>query len=183
MKKSHVLSILAIVLLCAATPVLTSAGKLNDTRGEEVFRSPDLVVAELYKLVTFDAGTMPDWEKVKDLFVDEAVIVLRLGPTTLRTFNRQSFVDYFIYDIERANLRETGFAENILNTQMTVIKDIAHCFVLYEVIVPGRYDDKPVNRGIDSFQLIKKDDLWKIASIINEGFRMSESVPAFIQKK
>ena len=32
-----------------------------------------------YDLVTFDAGTTPDWERVRSLFADEAVVILRTG--------------------------------------------------------------------------------------------------------
>lgn len=164
-----------IIFFCFTTvaPCQNTKGKFDDPQG---------VVEELYRLVTFQAGEMPDWEQVKALFIEEAVIVLRLGPATMRTFNRQSFVDYFIYDIKRANLLESGFTERILNCQIRIIKDIAHCYVLYEVIVPGRFNDKPVNRGIDSFHLIKRNGQWLIASIINEGFRMTEPIPEFINK-
>jgi len=155
----------------------------SSLQGEDVHADPEKVVSELYRLVSFEAGTMPDLDKVKALFIEEAVIVLRLGPKTMRTFDRQSFVDYFIYDIKRANLLDTGFKETILNSQMQVIKDIAHCYCLYAVIVPGRNDDKPVNRGVDSFHLINRDGRWQIASIINEGFRMTEPVPEFLNKK
>lgn len=155
----------------------------QSSANEEVHQTPENVVAELYKLVTFEAGSMPDWEKVKGLFIEEAVIVYRLGPNTSRIFNRQSFIDYFIKDIERANLKESGFTETILQNHMQIIKDIAHCYTLYEVSIPGRNDNKPVNRGIDSFHLIKKNGRWLIASIINEGFRMNEPIPAFLNKK
>ena len=158
-------------------------GLTQGSVNEGVHHTPENVVAELYKLVSFEAGKLPDWEQVKRLFIEEAVIVLRLGPTTMRTFGRQSFIDYFIMDIERAKLIESGFTETILQSHMQIIKEIAHCYALYEVIVPGRNDDKPVNRGIDSFHLIKRNGRWLIASIINEGFRMDEPIPEFMVKR
>ena len=172
--------IIYLVLFIFCISFAGTSGVTQDIKEEQAYQTPESVVIELYDLVTFKSGEMPDWDKVKNLFIEEAVIVLRLGPRTSRTFNRQSFVDYFIYDIERANLLESGFIEKILKNQMQVIKDIAHCFTAYEVIVPGRNNDKPVNRGIDSFHLIKKDGRWWIASVINEGFRMSEPLPAFL---
>jgi hypothetical protein len=168
------------VLLWAQIPVFCLGG---DSTDKHVHLTPESVVKELYNLVSFEAGTEPDWEKVRDLFIEEAVIVLRLGPTTKRTFTRQSFIDYFIYDIERANLKKSGFKETIIRSQFRIIKDIAHSYVLYEVSVPGLNDNKPVNRGIDSFHLVKKNGLWYIASIMNEGFRMDEPLPEFFDKK
>jgi len=159
--------------------VLGSAGGLAV---EDVRQTPIGIVKELYRLVSFEAGRSPDWEQVRGLFIEEAVIVLRLGPRTTRIFDRQGFIDYFVKDIERANLKESGFSETLLQTQIQIIKDIAHCYSLYEVSVPGRNDGKPVNRGVDSFHLIKRSDRWFIASIINEGFRMDEPIPAFLKK-
>jgi hypothetical protein len=182
MKTFQLLMVLTIGVLLFP-PRINGQAALDSLADDARFRTPQNVVTELYKLVTFESGKMPDWEEVKSLFIEEAVIVLRLGPATMRTFNRQSFVDYFIYDIKRSNLLESGFTENIIKTQMEVIKDIAHCFVLYEVSVPGRFDNKPVNRGIDSIHLIKKNDHWLIASIINEGFRMSDPLPDMFVKK
>jgi len=175
--------ILVLTMLFLLPPNSDSSVWIQASDGMDVYESPENVVEELYRLVSFEAGRMPDWEKVKRLFIEEAVIVLRLGPDTMRTFDRQSFIDYFILDIERAKLEESGFVEAILNTQIQVIKDIAHCYVLYEVIVPGRNNDQPVNRGIDSFHLIRRNSQWLIASIINEGFRMDEPLPEFIMKK
>src|SRR5210317_522874 len=92
---------------------------------QDPFSSPEELTRELYALVTFESGQMPDWERVRDLFTEEAVITLRLGPQTTRTFDRQTFIDYFIYDIERANLLESGFAETILKMHVQTVKDIA----------------------------------------------------------
>ena len=147
---------------------------------EEPFSTPEELTRELYRLVTFEPGQMPDWDKVRDLFDEDAVILLRLGPTTRRTFDRQSFIDYFIYDIARSNLLETGFKESILKMDMQAVKDIAFGWAAYEVVVPGRNENKPVNRGIDCFHLVRKDGRWRIASIVNEGFRMSEPLPDFV---
>jgi hypothetical protein len=41
---------------------------------ENAMASPDDVVVELYDLVTFEAGTTPDWDRVRSLFLDEAEV-------------------------------------------------------------------------------------------------------------
>ena len=53
---------------------------------QEILRESDRtsaegVVEELYELVTFQAGTTPDWDVVRSLFLPEAVVVLRTSRT------------------------------------------------------------------------------------------------------
>lgn len=168
------------VLLILGLSVPIGNALVHENGLEEPFSAPEALAQELYRLVTFKAGQMPDWDKVRDLFDEDAVILLRLGPKVLRTFDRQSFIDYFIYDIARAKLLETGFRESILKMDMQAVKDIAFGWAVYEVVVPGRNENKPVNRGIDCFHLVRKDGRWRIASIVNEGFRMSEPLPDFV---
>ena len=60
-------------------------------------------------LVTFEAGHQPDWEKVRSLFIQEAVIVLRTSRDSITRFSVEGFVNDFIRLIERAKVVETGF--------------------------------------------------------------------------
>ena len=124
------------------------------------------VVTELYDLVTFDAGTTPDWNKVRSLFLDEAIVVLRTTRSESTQFTLEGFVQDFVNFIERSNVRQTGFVEEIIRMKSTVFRDIAHVWVLYEAQIPGR--ERPPTQGVDSFQLIKQDGRWWIVSVTND---------------
>lgn len=137
-------------------------------------------VAELYRLVTFEAGTAPDWDRVRALFIDEAIIVLRTGRNRTSQFTVEGFVEDFIGFIKRANASETGFMEKILRMRPTVIGDMAHVLVLYEASVPG--SGRFPQRGIDSFQLVRRDGRWWIVSITNEIPRPGVPVPEVLRK-
>jgi len=76
---------------------------------------------------------------------------------------------------------KTGFQEKIVQTKMTVIGDVAHCYVLYEASIPNA--PRPPQRGVDSFQLMKKDGGWRIVSIINEIPRPGVPIPVELQEK
>jgi len=128
--------------------------------------SSEAVIRALYDLVTFPAGTTPDWDKVRSLFIPEAVIVLRSSRTAQSVFSVDGFVQDFVNFIERAEVVKTGFEEKIVNVKLTEFGDIAHAFVIYEARIPERMP-KP-QTGVDSFQLIRQDGQWKIASITNE---------------
>ena len=48
--------------------------------GQEVSApSAEHAVRELYDLVTFPAGTTPDWDRGRALFLPEGVVILRTG--------------------------------------------------------------------------------------------------------
>ena len=127
----------------------------QQTTEQKQFTTPEAVITELYRLVTFPPDTTPDWDKVKSLFIDEAVIVLRTSFTKMDVMDKQGFVDLFIRDIEKFKMDKTGFQEKIIRKKMTAIGEVAHCFVLYEASIPNA--PRPPQRGVDSFQLMKKN--------------------------
>ena len=135
---------------------------------EEVFNTPERVVAALYQRISFEAGSTPDWDAVKALFIDEAVIVALEGPIRDRTlvYSIETFIDDFIRFIESDNVGETGFDEQIIRMKPVIFGDMAHILVLYETSLPG--SAKPPHRGIDSVQLVKRAGRWQIVSITNE---------------
>jgi len=98
-------------------------------------QTPENIVMDLYTLVTFESGTTPDWEKVKSLFIDEAIIILRTGRDSTTQFSVNTFVKDFINFIERADAIQTGFKEEIIRMEKIVFGDIAHFLVLYEASI------------------------------------------------
>jgi hypothetical protein len=138
------------------------------------------VVAHLYDLVTFEAGHTPDWDEVRSLFLDRAVIVLRTSRTATSVFSVDGFVDDFVTFIERANVQETGFTERVLRTKPTVFGDMAHVWVLYEASIPG--SPRPPQQGVDSFSLIKQDGRWWIAAVTNEIPTPARPIPEPLQE-
>jgi len=123
-------------------------------------------VHELYDLVTFPAGTTPDWDQLRALFLPEAVVVLRSSRDATSVFSLDGFVQDWLRFIEGSNVEETGFVERIVRTHATVFGDLAHIWVLYEAEIPGR--GRPAQAGVDSFQLVRRDGAWLVASITNE---------------
>jgi len=142
--------------------------------------SAEDVVKEIYELVSFKPGETPDWDRVKSLFVEEAVVVLRASRTSHNIFSRESFIQDFKNFITRSNVDKTGFLEKIVSVKSTTVGDITHCFVVYEASIPG--SQRSPQKGLDSFQLIKKDGKWRIISIVNEVILPNMSLPKEISK-
>lgn len=133
---------------------------------DEALQTAEGVVTRLYELVTFEAGNPPDWDRVRSLFLDDAVIVLRTTRTATTVFDVDGFVNDFVTFIERPMVKERGFAEKILRTKPTIFGDMAHMWVLYEASIPG--SPRAPQQGVDSFSLIRRQGRWWIAAVTNE---------------
>jgi hypothetical protein len=150
-----------LAVVCA-----TLLAQTKPTTQPSLFPTAESVVTELYRLVSFEPGAPPDWQKVRSLFIDEAVVVLRTARDKTTVFSVQGFVEDFQRFIEHADAEQKGFTERIVRMKPLVFGDIAHVLVLYEASLSG--SDRPPTRGIDSFQLVRKDGRWWIVSIVNE---------------
>lgn len=155
---------LLVAGLAVAAPVAPTAAQ--ETEASVPVDTPEQLVAELYDLVTFDAGTTPDWDRVRSLFLEEAVIVMRTSQTETGVFSVDAWVDDFVRFIERANVEATGFTERIVRTRTWTFRDMAHVLVLYEASIPGW--GRPPMQGVDSFSLVRLDGRWWVAAITND---------------
>ena len=127
------------------------------------------VVSELYDLVTFGPGTTPDWDAVRALFIEEAVIVLRTGRDQMSVFSLDEFVQDFVTFIETSDVERTGFTERMLDLRETRYGDMATVLVRFESEIPG--SDRGAHPGFDSFELIRQAGRWRIVSVVNERVR------------
>jgi hypothetical protein len=137
------------------------------------------LVRALYDRVSSEPGTTPDWDQVRSAFVPQAIVVLRTSRDSTTVFTLDGFVQDFVDFIERANVRETGFRERVVKTQALVFGDIAHVLVLYEAHVTG--SPRAPQRGVDSFQLIRRDGRWWIVSVVNEIPTAARPIPPELQ--
>jgi len=141
--------------------------------------STEQIIDILYDLVSFYPGQDVDWDKVRSLFIKDAVIVLRTKRDETTIFSVDGFVNDFIQFIERAQAKKTGFTEKIIRKKSVIMGDMAHILVLYEAYIPG--SNRPPQRGVDSFSLIKKDNRWWIVSVTNEIPTLDVPVPEELQ--
>lgn len=146
---------------------------------QEALETADGVVTEIYDLVSFEAGGMPDWDKVRSMFIPEAVVVLRTSREATTVFSVDGFIEDFVNFVERSPAGEMGFTEKILNMKSMVFGDMAHVLVLYEAHITG--SQRPPTQGVDSFSLIKKDGRWCIAAITNELPTADRPIPEMLR--
>lgn len=166
------LLVLALLAGMAATP-------LSAQEPVDPLVSAEGVVRELYDLVTFPAGTTPDWDRARSLFLPEAVVVLRTSRTASTVFAVEEWVQDFVTFIEQRNVEETGFVERIVRLVSTEFWDIAQVWVLYEPSIPGR--EMPPQQGVDSFSLVRRHGRWWIVSVVNDTVTPEHPVPEVLR--
>ncbi len=74
-----------------------------------------------------------------------------------------------------ANFEKNGFFESAVAQRVESFGSIAHVFSTYESRhAPG---EKPFARGINSFQLIRQGNEWKIMTILWDSEREGNAIP------
>jgi hypothetical protein len=167
-------------LICAA--VWAQSSQPTATKGpagSDYTATAEGIVAELYKSVSYEANQATDWEKVRGLFVREAVVVLRATREKMSVFSVDGFIDDFVKFNEKSGAGHKGFTERVVKMKPLVFGDIAHVLVLYEAQITG--SERPPQRGVDSFELVRKDDRWWITSINNEICTPQRPAPRELQ--
>lgn len=143
---------------------------------EDVFADPESLVRGLYAAVTFDAGSVPDWDYVRKFFTPEAVIAVRMTRTSMAILNVEEFVKWFDDDVKKYKMNERGFEESIEKLKLTVFGDMAHCFVVYKARFKTP-ENLPGQLGLDSWSLMKKDGRWWIVSVTNDVVTPQRPLP------
>jgi hypothetical protein len=143
---------------------------------EDVFTDPERLVRGLYAAVTFDAGSVPDWDYVRKFFTPEAVIAVRMTRTSMAILNVEEFVKWFDEDVKKYKMEERGFEETIEKFKLTTFGDMAHCFVVYKARFKTP-ENSPGQLGLDSWGLMKKDGRWWIVSVTNDVVTPQRPLP------
>ena len=137
------------------------------------------VVRELYDLVSTQPDEEIDWDRARSLFLDEALIFMRVSREDNALFTLDEWVADFVKFVNEANVKESGFTEEIFALEATEVRNVAHVLVRYGSRYPTR--DRPPQMGIDSVHLVRNDGEWRILSIVNEIPRSEEEIPAVIR--
>ena len=165
------LAVLAFIFLANSAFSLST-----NPMDEEVFSDPEKLIRGLYAAVTFEPGTIPDWDYVRSFFISEAVFGVRQSRTSMAVLNLDGFVAWWESDIAKHKMKERGFQETVEKLKKTVYGNIAQVFVVYKArfMTPK---DAPGQLGLDSFSLMKKDGRWFVVSIANDVITPNNPLP------
>lgn len=130
----------------------------------ELTRPPE-VVATLYRLLSGPRDARRDWPAVRALFLPGAELhselVLPDGEIKSRSWTVAEFVEEAAAEYANAD----GFWEREVAGRMEEYGNVAHIWSTYEARV-GSPDGPPAVRGINSIQLLRRDERWWITGVV-----------------
>ncbi|KPL23068.1 MAG: hypothetical protein AMJ93_05595 [Anaerolineae bacterium SM23_84] len=139
--------------------------------------SIEAIISALYDTISHKPGKLPDWQRMKPLFIDGARIIapsLEGSPIQVMTF--QEFAERVSESVHRAGDADRGFDERELANRTEVFGNMAHVWSTYE----SRYtteDQEPFSRGINSFQLLYHSGRWWVVTILWDIERPGNPIP------
>jgi len=164
-----------LLQLCSIT--FFSVSLLNGQQPDKNswYETPVELIKEIYRAVSVKDSGSVDWERVRSMFIDEAVVVLRTGRDKTTQFTADGFIQDFKDFYQYPEVKASGFEEKILSMKSMVYKDIAFIATVYSAAITG--SEASQTRGIDLWLLHKKEGLWKITSVVNEVIPAGQELP------
>ena len=158
-------ALLAATLLaaCATTPPPAPAAE------SEEFRIETTVLA-VYNVISGPAGRR-DWKQFEALFAPEARMAVARPDGTIAVMTTKDY-------IERTTPRfnEKGFFERPVATRVLRYGNIAHVWSTYESREASN-QEKPFARGINSFELVRIGNDWKVQSLVWQQEDAAHPIP------
>ncbi len=144
-------------------------------RPEDV-ASVDGILAALYDVISGPAGKRRDWDRFRGLFAPGA----RLIPTGRRpdgtSFMRVLTPDEYATNVG-ARLETDGFFEKEIGRTTETWGGLVHAMSAYESFRAAG-ETVPFARGINSIQLVNDGKRWWVVTILWEGERPDNPIPA-----
>jgi hypothetical protein len=165
---------LAVIVLLAASAFAASPKAAALKPGSDQFAIESTVLA-VYNVISGPAGRR-DWDRFEALFAPGArLISTKRGEGGVVTANVMTPKEYATR--AGAFFNDHGFFERPANNRIEIFGDIAHVFSTYESRHASS-DEKPFARGINSFQLVRSGDDWKVLTIFWEEEDAAHPIPA-----
>lgn len=173
------LAVVAFICSCAinssysqvstAQAPTTSNGKYSKDVSSE-----SAIITALYEVISGESGEARDWDRFKNLFVKDGLLIPTTKAATgvfgYRTMTPDDYITMFSTRIK------TGFFEKELKHELVSYGTIAHVFSTYET---REIKNGPVtNRGINSIQLFFDQNRYYIVNVLWCAESMGFTLPA-----
>ena len=141
--------------------------------------SVDAIVAALYASVSHGPDALPDFERMRGIFLYTGMLIPPKGSSPEYTaLDVDQFAERVRKGIEarKAKGEAAGFFEKEIGRRTDCFGNVCQVFSTYE----SRYaasDPRPFVRGINSIQLLRDGKRWWIASVVWDTERPDNPIP------
>jgi hypothetical protein len=164
-------TLLALLLTACRAPRATPPPEAPDVA------SIRATVTELYAAFCFDAHAEPDWAGQRRLTLQGARFVAPIRPgATPVVEDTETFLAGFRESVVDGPFTSTGLHERIIGLRIDTFGAIAHALVAFEGFRPG--EEEAATRGLDSLQLVRDGDRWRLVSFTTQYERDDLALPA-----
>lgn len=122
----------------------------------------DLLLRDLYEVISFVEGGEPDWQRMATLFSPHARIT-RITPEATDYYDLHGFQEMAKELLELGTF--TSFHEREVVRSQRIFGGFAHVLSAYET-KQSEGAREPFARGVNSIQLIRESDGWRVLSLL-----------------
>ncbi|WP_443938378.1 hypothetical protein [Pedobacter sp. MW01-1-1] len=174
MKMFLLASTFFVLAPCQAQVKLSSS-----TNDNSLTRMPDeeaikKAVDEAYKSLCFKQGETLNYDKIQNCFIPEAQFInFRSGK--LGIFSLSQFIDNYKKAVTSGYIK--SFYEEEIYGRTDQFGNIAQRISSYKTYMNNM--DKVIERGVNSFQLVKTPNGWKVSSIVWDVEKSEQAIPTY----
>ena len=121
------LRLFALLALCVSATGYSNAESVN-----EASSGPEDLIAEFYRLMSFEAGSRPDYASVRQMLSDDAVILISAQPGDVELVGADESIQRIRQQIDEIGFEEFGlkFTPRDINCRINVTT--AYCVTVVE---------------------------------------------------
>jgi len=158
MKLLYILLITAIFIACNSSDKSSAANTNNIAPDEAAIKQ---AVDNAYKALGFAEGQQPAYDSIQYAFIPQAQLINFITDTA-QVLSITDFIKAYKNYVETSKLK--SFTEEEIYGRTDQFGNIAQRISSYKSFI--NRTDMPAERGVNSFQLIKTKEGWKVSSII-----------------
>lgn len=143
----------------------------------EDLESIDAIIRAYYASISFAAGKLPDYRRLRTLFHPRARITPPRADDSLaaEVLDVEPFLERSQGIIMGSELERRGLFQREVFRSVEAFGNVAHVFSTYESSLAD--EPRPFERGINSIQLLKQGHGWAVLNIMWEIERKDLAIP------
>lgn len=156
-----IFTILLFLSSCTGTVDNTDPQPETTSPISESEKAINQLVLDAYAAISFDEGTIPNYDALREVFTEDAIFQNFRGDT-LSTATLDEFLAAYKSSVEGGQLK--SFNEVELGGVTEYFGKIGHRISAYASYINSA--DEIGERGVNSFQVIQLDGRWRVNSIV-----------------